>query len=201
MKTRLYGWAAGGLAAVAVTWLAGWAQAQTPAFPQVARNYSAWLVRAFDACTPGSLTVTTTGLPAQGCLSSATVVDNQMPMQFGKITISKGNGKIKVFGRGLTPGGRVKVQLTVRTTRNGISTKHPPGTKRVTFQDTTVVCGPPPFGFIAVWPSGNLGGTIDLSDCLQPYPGLALGNIEIVDVALVNADNANKVFARPGIMR
>jgi len=199
MKNRLYAWAGSGLASVLV--FAATANAQAPLFPNVARNYSVWLVRAYDACTPGTLTVTSAGLPSQGCLTTATTVDDQMTMQFAKLVVTKNSGKIKVIGRGLTPGGRIKVQLGVRTTRNGISTKNPPGTKRVTFQDTTVVCGPPPFGFIAVWPSGNLGGTINLSDCLQPYPGLATGNIEIIDAALVNADNGNKVFARPGIMR
>lgn len=199
MRKKLFAWALFGAAAATLT--GARTDAQPVAMPKVARSFSAWLVRAYDACTPGALTVTTTGLPSQGCLSTATTTDDQMTMDFGKIVISKLSGKIAVLGRGLTPGGRVKVQLTVRTTRDGISTKHPPGTKRVTFQDTTVVCGPPPFGFIAVWPSGALGGKINLTDCLQPYPGLASGNIEIVDAALVNADNGNKVFARPGVMR
>lgn len=200
MRKWLFAWAT---LAVAGAMIIGGSpgKAQLPLFPTVARSFSAWLVRAYDPCTPGGLTVTTSGLPSQGCLATATSVDDQMTMEFAKIVISKKSAKIAVIGRGLIPGGRVKVQLTVRTTRNGISTKHPPGTKRVTFQDTTVVCGPAPFGFIAVWPSGKLLGKIDLSECLQPYPGLATGNIEVVDVALLNADNSNRVFARPGVMR
>ncbi|MCX8073409.1 MAG: hypothetical protein N3C12_13300 [Candidatus Binatia bacterium] len=176
-----------------------WAQAQ---FPLVARSFSAWLVRAFDPCTPGGLTVVSPGLPAQGCLTTASVVDDQMKMDFGKVRILKGSGKIKVFGRGMTPGGRVKVQLTLRVTKLGVNTKNPSKTNaRVTFADQVVTCGPPPFGFVIVYPTGALGASIDLADCLAPYPGLATGNIEIEEVALVNVDNGNKVFARPGVLR
>lgn len=178
----------------------GWAQ--TAQFPKVARSFSAWLVRAFDQCTPGSLSVVSPGLPQQGCLTTASAVDNQMTMDFGKIRVSKGSGKIKLFGRGMIPGGRVKVQMTVRVTKTGVNTKNPTKTNaRVTFADQTVICGPPPFGFVIVYPTGVLGASINLSDCLSPYPGLATGNIEILDVALVNVDNANKVFARPGVLR
>ncbi|GIW45844.1 MAG: hypothetical protein KatS3mg077_3126 [Candidatus Binatia bacterium] len=176
-----------------------WAQVQ---FPKVARSFSAWLVRAFDPCTPGGLTVVSPGLPAQGCLTSATTVDDQMTMDFGKVRVTKDTGKLKLFGRGMIPGGRVKVQLSVRVTKTGVNTKSPTKSNaRVTFEDQTVICGPPPFGFVIVFPTGVLGASIDLADCLSPYPGLATGNIEILDVALVNADNGNKVFARPGVVR
>jgi len=178
------------------------AAAQTVQFPKVARSFSASLVRAFDPCTPGGLTVTSPQLPSSGCLTTASIVDDQMTMDFGKVRIARGSGKIKLFGRGMVPGGRVKVQLTVRVTKNGVNTKHPPKTNaRVTFADQSVICGPPPFGFVIVYPTGVLGASINLSDCLAPYPGLATGNIEIVDIALVNADNGNKVFARPGVLR
>ena len=178
------------------------AAAQTVQFPQVARSFSAWLVRAFDPCTPSGLSVTSPQLPSAGCLTSASVVDDQMTMDFGKVRIDRGSGKIKLFGRGMVPGGRVKVQLTVRVTKEPVLTKHPPKSNaRVTFADQTVVCGPPPFGFVIVYPTGVLGASIDLANCLAPYPGLATGNIEIIDVALVNADNGNKVFARPGVLR
>lgn len=189
-------------AALSLLLAAGTTRAQTAQFPLVARSFSAWLVRAFDQCTPGGLSVVSPGLPQQGCLSTASGVDNQMTMDFGKVRISKGSGKIKLFGRGMTPGGRVKVQLTVRVTKTGVNTKNPTKSNaRVTFADQTVVCGPPPFGFVIVYPTGALGASIDLADCLSSYPGLATGNIEIEEVALVNVDNSNKVFARPGVLR
>jgi hypothetical protein len=53
-------------------------------FPKVARSFSAWLVRAFDPCTPGGLAVTSPQLPSAGCLTSASVVDDQMTIDFGK---------------------------------------------------------------------------------------------------------------------
>jgi len=105
-----------------------------------------------------------------------------------------------VLGRGFEFGSRVIVQLKLRVTKQAQDTpSSPPGGVPITFEDFTVNCpGASPW-----FPTNNNGallGRAYLTDCI-PYPGLANGNIEILDSALLNPDNGNKVFARPGIRR
>jgi hypothetical protein len=170
-------------------------------FPTVTRNYSATLVRAVDRCTPGALSVIGAGLPGSGCIAANSTTDDQQVFDFGKLVVKSKTGRISVLGRGMIPGSRVKILLTVRVTKNGVLTKHPPTTSsRVTFADQTLLCAQDPFGFV-VSARGVLGGKTDLATCTAPNGGLATGNIEILDAALVNADNNNRVFARPGILR
>jgi hypothetical protein len=170
-------------------------------FPTLARNYSTWMARAMDQCTPSGLTVLSPGLPGSGCVGANTVTDNQMTMTWARLVVSGKTGKVKVFGRGLIPGSRVKVQLALRVTKGGVLTKHPPSTnQKVTFQDVVILCAQTPFGFV-VNSSGVLAGSADLATCLAPHTGLATGNIEIVEAGLVNHDNSDRLFARSGILR
>jgi hypothetical protein len=170
-------------------------------FPTVSRNYVAWMARAMDQCIPSGLTVIPSGVPATGCIATNVNTDNLMTMQFAKLVVNARTGKLRVYGKGLIPGSRVKVQLTLRVTKNGVSAKHPPGTsQRVTFEDIVLLCAHTPFGFV-VSDRGILAGQADLATCLSPDPALATGNIEIFNSGLVNADNGNKLFARAGILR
>ncbi len=180
---------------------AGFAQVQ---FPTIARRYSAWMVRAMDECNPATLSVTSPGVPTGGCFQTNVVTDDVITMHFARLIVTARSRRAVVFGRGLQFGKRVRVQLTLRTTHKGLSVKHPPGTnKTVTFQDTTLLCPNPttnPFGF-TVLQNGALLGIANLQNCLgTSLSGLATGNIEITDAALINVDNG-KVFARPGILR
>jgi hypothetical protein len=126
-----------------------------------------------------------------------------MTMKFAHLVVNKLTGKIILIGRGLVPGGRVMVQLVLRNTTNGRTTKHPPLTgQRVTFVDTTIQCpGMSPFGFV-VRANGVVSGQDTLVNCLGPaQSSLAFGNVEIIDAALLNRDNGNKQFAKPGLLR
>jgi hypothetical protein len=170
-------------------------------FPKVTRNYSATLARAMDECIPSGLSVIGSGLPTTGCVATNLVTDDQMTFDAAKIEIRAKSGRIKVSGRGFPLGARVRLQLLVRVTKDGMLTKHPPSTnQRVTFSDQTLLCGPSPFGFVTS-ARGILAGTTDLSTCVAPNGGLASGNIEVLEAALVNVDNSDRVFARPGILR
>jgi hypothetical protein len=175
--------------------------AQTVAFPTAARGYTAWMARATDECSAPSLTVLSggPGLPATGCLQANNTTDDETTMAYARLVINSRSGRILVFGSGFAPGQRVKVQLTARVTRSGVATKHPLGINNVTFQDVAVQCPNTPFG-LTVRPNGVLLGSLTLSDCFMS-PGLAKGNIEILDAALLNVDNGDKVFARPGLER
>ncbi len=173
--------------------------AQTVAFPTAARGYTAWMARAMDECTPGGLTVVSPGSPTAGCLQANSTTDDQTTMAYARLVITAHSGRILIFGAGFTPGLRAKLQLKARVTGSNVGTKHPFGLNHVTFQDVTVQCPNTPFG-LTVRPSGVLVGSLTLSDCFMS-PGLARGNIEILDAALLNVDNANKVIARPGLDR
>ncbi len=176
-------------------------EAQVVNIPKIARNYSATLVRAMDECIPSGLSVVGMGLPGTGCLAANAVTDDQMTFDSGKVTINARTGRVRVLGRGLIPGKRVHLVLQLRITKSGMTTLHPPNSSaRVTFADRTVVCGQAPFGFV-INGRGVLGGKIDLAQCLAPNIRLETGNIEILDAYLVNADNGDRVFARPGILR
>ncbi|MBI3784118.1 MAG: hypothetical protein HY270_12035 [Deltaproteobacteria bacterium] len=195
MKTRL-SLVVGALVA-GVVW-SGSAQAVQP-FPTVTRDFNAWMVRAYDQCMPGMMSVVGSGLPGSGCLAVNTTTDSTITMNSAKIAVRKITGKVAMFGFGFQAGARVKVQLTLRVTKFGQTVKHPPGTNKfVTFADTTVQCGTTPFGFVAN-ARGTIAASVSLSTCLGPNFGLATGNIEIIDAALVNNDTG-LVFAHPGIL-
>jgi hypothetical protein len=173
--------------------------AQTAPFPTAARNYTAWMARAMDQCSPTTVSVVSTpGLPTTGCYQANSTTDSVITMKYARLTVSSKTGKLALFGSGFPFGARVTTQLTLRVTKRTQATKHPPGPKTVTFEDVTVQCPNTPFWFVAR-PNGSVLGSVRLSDCLTT-PGLATGNIEILDSALINVDTG-KVFARPGILR
>jgi len=187
------------------------AGAQPVAFPTKALGYNVWLARAMDPCNPAVVSVTSAGSPAAGCFQSNTATDGQVSpgakMSYARLSVSRTvnhRGRIRVFGSGFYGGQRMKVQLTLRVTKTGQTTKHPlQNGKRVTFEDVTVQCGSNSItGCFTANLRGNVAGSMALDDCLtqnaQPT-GLVSGNIQIVDSALVNCDTG-KVFATPGIL-
>lgn len=187
---------------------AGLVHAQA-AFPTRSGNYAASMVRAMDSCTPSGLTVIGAGVPTVGCLQANSVTDNSLTMKNARVVVSRRTGKVIVTGKGFPFGARVKVQLDLRVTRKGLTTKNPVATNQtVTFQDVTVICPTPPFQFLAN-ARGGLAGRVALADCLGSNSGLVapaatgqppVANIEILGAVLLNADNG-KVVARPGILR
>jgi hypothetical protein len=190
------------LAALAL--LAASASAQTAPFPKLARFYVAWMVRAMDQCTAPSLTVVNPSMvPPAACPQANSTTDNTLTMGFARLAVSA-RGRIGLFVTGLPFTARVRIQLTLRVTRVVGQVKHPPGSnKRVTFQDVTIQCPPPatsPFGLVANG-RGAIASRMTLESCLSPNTALATGNIEILNAALLDIDNSNKVFAVPGILR
>lgn len=191
--------------------------AQHPFFPKRAPRFSSWLVRAFDLCTPSGLTVTTANLPSSGCLATTPsdpfpppIGTNPLgaPMKLGKLDVRRfplagGQGRVKLFMTGLQNGQKVKVRLTVRTTRAGVNTKHPPKTNAlVTFADTIFECGNQISGCFVANARGVVLGKQTIDSCLtqssQPK-GLASHNLEVIAAEVVNCDTGN-VVARPGIL-
>jgi hypothetical protein len=183
-------------------------------FPTKALNFTTWMVRAFNQCTPSGLTVITSNLPSTGC--PAVVSDDIPPgdplgatMQNAKLQVRRfpgytgGDGRIKVTGKGFQAGQRIKVRLTFRTTRSQVATKHPPSTNNsVTFSDTTIECGVGPGNCFVARSSGVLVGTQTLSACLTQNgqgTGLARENVQIIAASLVNCDTGDTV-AVPGIL-
>jgi hypothetical protein len=208
-----------GLVAVLLTGLGVQAsEAQSPLFPNRAPRFSTWLVRAFDACTPAGLTVTApANLPTGGCFASLSdpfpppLGSNPLgaTMKLGKLDVSRfpglagGQGRVKLFMTGLQNGQKVKVRLSVRTTRAGVTTKHPSKTSAlVTFADTIFECGNQLSNCFVANARGVVLGTESLQDCLtqssQPK-GLASHNLEILSAEVVNCDDGN-VVARAGIL-
>jgi hypothetical protein len=203
------------LAGVAIVAVGSVAQAQT-GFPTKAIKFSSWLARGFDSCTPGGLTVTSSNLPSSGCFA---VHSDPLPppagsnplgatMKFGRLDVRRfpatgGQGKVKLLMFGLQNGQRVKVRLTLRTTRSGITTKHPPNKSAlVTFQDTVVECKLSAANCFTANPRGVVLGTQTLDQCLTQSglpTGLAKENVEILGAEVVNCDDGN-VVARPGIL-
>ena len=176
--------------------------AQTVPFPTAARFYVTWMARAMDQCTPSGMSVTSPGLPSAGCLQANSATDSTINMSWARLTLAARTGKILLVGRGFQFGSRVRAQLTLRVTRKPQSTKHPQGSNSVTFEDVNVLCPVQPFWVVARR-NGALIGSARLSDCLTQsgyQPGLANGNIEILDAALLNVDS-NKIFAKPGYVR
>ncbi len=183
-------------------------------FPTKARTYTAWMVRAFDQCIPSGTTVVGLGLPSVGCI--ATVSDPLPPgaplgatMNFAKLTLRRfpgsfgGDGRIKLTGRGFQGGQRVSVRLTLRTTRSGVATLHPPtSNSTVTFVDTTIDCGNQSANCFVARQNGAIAGSQTLKDCLVrngEQPGLTRENLQVIDAALINCDTGLTV-AVPGIL-
>jgi hypothetical protein len=193
--------------------------------PKIARSYTTWMARAFDQCNPATLSVVSPGLPTGGCAASHTVTDDMNRCDFAKLTISGTPAKIRLLARNCLCGSRIRVELSLRVTKPNVTTKQK-GLSDVTFEDRTIECGPlpgPPNGsgndspngyFTALsgkcssafpCPSGfcgNVATSMSLADCLgNSLKGLSTGNIEILDAALLDADNGNAVFMTPGIFR
>ncbi len=203
--------------AVSVAMSAGGAYGQVSGFPTRAIRYSTWLARAFDSCTPSGLTVVSpANLPSAGCF--ATQSDPLPPpaglnpvgatMKFGRLDVRRfpgtgGQGKVKLLAFGMQNGQRVKVRLTLRTTRSGVSTKNPTKSNAlVTFQDVTVDCPIGPANCFIANPRGVVLGTMQLDQCLSQNSlptGLARQNVEILGAEVINCDDGN-VVARPGIL-
>ncbi len=220
MKQSLYA-AMGAMAAVlvSVVLLAGSVSAAGPApyanFVQTS-YYRTWLARAMDECTADTVTVTdpSTGLFLGACPQTNSMTDDSSAkMKYALLTVTRYghplNAKVKILGGGFDPLKKVKVQLTLRVTRN-FSHVSPlvPGTPvpgySVTFADVTIQCGNVSGGcFVARSTSaGTLAGSQALKDCLaQNGESTALdsGNIEVLDAALIDCDSG-KVMAVPGII-
>jgi hypothetical protein len=188
------------LAALAL--LAASANAQTVPFPRLARYYITWMARAMDQCTAPTLSVVNPPGEPPACPQVNGTTDNTITMGFARLAVTS-RGRIGLFVTGLPFTARVRIQLTLRVTRNVTTVKHPPGSnKRVTFQDVTIQCPPPatsPFGLVASG-RGAIAARMTLESCLT-NTALATGNIEILNSALLDIDNGNKVFAVPGILR
>lgn len=182
-----------------------------------------------DCTAPGISVVSNPSDPGGGCLMANTVTDDVPPgsptgatMKWARLTVTKfpsnggGQGKIQLVGVGFQSGQRVAVRLTVRTShiegkvkQHNLGTKGPGTNKFLTFEDATVECGPGPLTgamcsgeVFTARPNGLVAGSTTLSSCLTTNGlpvGLAKGNMEIVDAALVNCDTG-KVFAVPGIL-
>lgn len=169
-------------------------------FPKLSRGMSTWMARAMDRCNPATATVLTSGSPPTGCLQTNVVTDDELLMQyFLKLKITP-TGKIVLNGKGFTLGDVLRVRLTLRVTKNNVNTQGGPAS--VTFPDITVDCPKPPDDGFAARPSGWIVGRSNLAACLAPHTGLTGGdvNIEIVDVAAVNAQTG-RVVAVPGLVR
>jgi hypothetical protein len=205
------------LASVAIVAVGSVAQAQQTGFPIKAIKFSTWLARAFDSCTPAGLTVLSTELPSSGCLAAHS--DPLPPpggfnslgtlMNFGRLEVRRfpmtgGQGKVKLVMSGLKSGRHVKLRLTLRTTRSGIPTKHPPNPSGalVTFQDTVVECKLDATNCFTANARGTVLGIQTLDQCLTQSglpTGLAKENVEILGAEVVNCDD-NNVLARAGIL-
>jgi hypothetical protein len=199
VQLALAGAAVGVVSLVAVTYSA---TAQVVPFPKMAQGINTWMVRAMDNCNPAGVSVVTTGSPSSGCYqANGGTTDDTLGMKFAKLRVTN-RGRIALFARGFTLGDVLRVRLTLRVTKVNISKLHPPVADRVTFADTTVDCPAPASGAaFSARPNGSITGYTTLDACLGPNSGLAKGNIEILDVSLVNALPGGKVVAVPGIFR
>lgn len=179
------------------------------AFPTKALNYTTWLARAMDQCSPATVSVVQPGAPSSGCIQSNVTTDDDISpgakMGSARLAVRKtGNkrGRISVFGKGFFGGQRMKARLTMRVTQLAVQKLHPPGPANITYQDFTVDCGNSPLtGCFTANLNGAVAGSMTLADCLAQNsmpPALNTGNIQILDAALVNCDTG-KIIATPGI--
>lgn len=201
----------GGMAVV----MASTAFAADSRFPTKARTYRTFFVRAFDQCVPSGVTVIGAGVPTSGCVAATSVNDAPPPgdplgatMSFARLIVKRypftgGQGRVQLFGKGFQPGQRIKVGLTLRTTRSALTTKNPTGTNQtVTFADVSITCGNHNSGCFVANSRGAIAGNQLLTDCLvqnSQASGLAAENVEILDASLINCDT-NKTVAIPGIL-
>lgn len=170
-----------------------------PTPPRFARQYMAWMARAMDQCTTPTTTVLGgPTLPGGGCVQANSDTDDSMTMLQARLVANAKTGNIILTGKGFQFGTRVKAQLRLRVTKANQNTPQDPDAS-VTFEDVTVQCPDTLVGFPARV-NGNLVGKTNLNQCGLPYPGLASGNIEILEAVLINADTG-RVFARPGLRR
>lgn len=170
-------------------------------FPTLARGVSVWMARAMDQCDPATLSVFGSGLPSGGCLQANTVTNSTLTMNFAKVRITQ-RGRISLYGTGFTLGDVLRVRLTLRVTKAGQIVKHLPGpgtNKSVTFVDQVVDCPQDPDAF-TVRPNGAVAQSTDLGACLAPNGALANGNIEILNVELVEATSGATV-GQTGMVR
>lgn len=191
--------------------------AQTAPFPTLARSYSAWMARAMDQCNPAVVSVISPAsppgaIPSSGCLqangaTTDTTVSPGATMSWARVVVKATRthlGKIALTGKGFHGGQRMQVSLSLRVTKANQATKHPPATNSsVTFKDIEIHCGNnATTGCFTANLRGGVAASMALSDCLaqnsQPG-GLAQGNIEILDSALLNCDTG-KVIGKPGML-
>ncbi len=206
------------------------AQVFTDDLPKLARSYSVWMARAFDQCSPATISVTTPMVPTGGCVPSHILTSDMNLCRYAKLTVGSNPARVRLLAVGCKCGSRIAVRLTLRVTKGGLNVKHPPGTnKAATFEDLTIICGPlpgpangvandSPNGYFTAISShcnnaypcpsascGNVASGISLADCLgTSLKGLAGGgpaNIEIRDAALLDRDNGDLPFMTPGILR
>jgi len=163
-------------------------------FVQRGLGLATWMARAMDECTAPTVTVTTLNLPASACLQSNTVTDSTLSLNSLRLLVTQ-TGRMRLYGRGMALGDALRLRVTLRDTRTGITTNL--GTENVTFSDVVVDCPKAPDAFV-VGTLGTLLGTTALSACLGPNAGLAQGDVEILDASVVNVINGD-TFAVPGL--
>lgn len=174
------------------------------AYPVKAGKYSVWFARAMDDCVPANtITVVNPGA-INACAQANSTTDSSIKMSFARLQVkpAKKGASVKLTGSGFQPAAaRIGLQMTLRTTNTAGS---PSGSK--TYEDETVICGGVTGGtcghYFAVASNGTIAaGKQQLADCVTKNgfnATLATGNIQIVDVALIDCDTG-KVIATPGI--
>jgi hypothetical protein len=183
------------------------AQGQAP-YPHAARRYVVNFARAMDQCIPAN----EVGVENPGnigiCLQTNNTTDSLMAMRWAKLTVLRGTRgvNLQLSSLGLLPPDQaVSIRFTLRTSNtSGI----PAGSK--TYQDTTVTCGPITGGSCGPYYLTDSFGRVSrilgrylLSDCLAAnnLPAtLASGNIEFIDVRVINCDTGRAV-AVPGVLQ
>jgi hypothetical protein len=206
VQLALAGAAIGVMSLVAVTHSAS---AQQAPFVKLARGVNTWMARAMEDCTSPTITVSTVGSPTSGCLqANGDLTDDTMTMATARVNVVNSTGKIALRGTGFQFGDTLRVHLKLRITKQGVGT--PGGPKNITFGDVTVECPQAPDAF-PVRPNGAVIGSTTLAACLSPNSlpgcttpssctGLATGNIEVLDLSLVNAVTG-QIVAVPGVLR
>jgi hypothetical protein len=163
--------------------------------PERTKNFDVKMVRAMDACTAPTLTVTDAGMPAAACPQTNSITDDVLTMENAKLRLTR-SGKIRLLGKGFTVGDTLRLRLILRVTQQNVTTNM--GLQTVTFQDVTVDCPPAPDA-IPVKLNGSISSGFELGACLSPTSGLQLGNIEILEARLLNTGNGRAVAA-PGVV-
>jgi hypothetical protein len=168
-------------------------------FPHFSRGLNVTMVQAGDECTAGNLTipVSGTGLPSAGCGWEHTITDDTVNFKTMRLKI-RDNGKIILHATGVQLGDAVRMRMVVRATVNSVDTNS--GLETVTFEDLVASC-PTAYAFLSS-SAGNvdcgncagIGQTTTIAACLATnlingdVSGIGYGNLEIVDVSVVNAN-------------